>query len=114
MKIVNGNQEQPFLASHPVYQYFARRYGLNLKSMHWEPDEMPGAKQWEAFDHLIKTHPAKWMIWEAQPDEEIEKQLAARGVKCVVFSPCGNVSPKGDYLEVMRANAQRLQATLGP
>ena len=26
------------LASHPVYQYFARRYGLDIESVTWEPD----------------------------------------------------------------------------
>ena len=31
----------PLLASHPVYQYAARRYGWNLQAVHWEPDEMP-------------------------------------------------------------------------
>jgi zinc transport system substrate-binding protein len=29
------------LASHPVYQYLARRYGLNLRSLVWETDEVP-------------------------------------------------------------------------
>jgi zinc transport system substrate-binding protein len=28
----------PLMASHPVYQYLARRYSLNLRSVHWEPN----------------------------------------------------------------------------
>ena len=32
---------RPLLASHPVYQYLARRYGLDLESVMWEPDGAP-------------------------------------------------------------------------
>ncbi|MEK6235939.1 MAG: metal ABC transporter substrate-binding protein, partial [Planctomycetales bacterium] len=38
--------DRPLLASHPVYQYFAARYGLNLQSVHWEPGEYPDEKSW--------------------------------------------------------------------
>ncbi len=31
--------DRPLLFSHPVYQYLARRYDLDARSMHWEPDE---------------------------------------------------------------------------
>ena len=30
--------DEPLLASHPVYQYLARRYGLEVISLHWEPE----------------------------------------------------------------------------
>jgi len=39
--ITARDHAQPLLASHPVYQYLARRYSLNLKSVMWEPDAMP-------------------------------------------------------------------------
>ena len=37
----------PLLGSHPVYNYTARRYGWNLQSVHWEPDEMPSEAEWQ-------------------------------------------------------------------
>lgn len=104
----DGNRE-PLLASHPVYQYFARRYELNLRSVHWEPDEMPAASQWSSLDKLLEDHPAKWMIWEAPPAGEIAARLNKSGVRCAVLLPCGNVPGDGDYLQVMKRNVERLR-----
>jgi len=41
LAIARAAPDRPLLASHPVYQYLARRYHLNLKSVHWEPDRVP-------------------------------------------------------------------------
>ncbi len=100
---------QPLLASHPVYQYLARAYQLNLESVHWEPNEMPGAEEWRRLDDLLKRHPAKWMIWEATPADGIAVELRKRGIGSVVFSTCANVPPAGDYLSVMKENVERLR-----
>ena len=108
-RLLGNGQSRPLLASHPVYQYFARRYQLHLKSMHWEPNPMPDDEQWAQLDRLLESHPARWMIWEAPPTAEIEGRLKERGVHCVVFYPCGNVPVTGDYLTVMQENAERLQ-----
>ncbi|MGD8699788.1 MAG: metal ABC transporter substrate-binding protein, partial [Gemmatimonadales bacterium] len=58
---------EPLLGSHPVYQYFARRYGLNLRSVHFEPDEVPGEDGWRDLQALLREHPSGWMIWEGEP-----------------------------------------------
>ena len=55
------------MASHPVYQYFARRYGLNIKAVMWEPEVFPDGDMWKQFEQIIEEHPAKWMIWEGEP-----------------------------------------------
>jgi zinc transport system substrate-binding protein len=109
------NQEyfgQPLLASHPVYQYLARRCGWNLQSVHWEPHEVPADDQWQELDRLLATHPAPWMIWEAPPRAETEAGLTSRGIRAIVFSPCGNVPVRGDYLTVMRQNFDALKMML--
>lgn len=105
---------QPLLASHPVYQYLARRCGWKLRSEHWEPEEFPDANQWEALGKYLETQPAKWMIWEAEPQEEIQARLAMMGVRCLVFPPCGNRPAEGDYLQSMRASLQSLQQLSTP
>ncbi len=99
---------QPLFASHPVYQYLARRYDLNLESVHWEPNEMPDPESWAQLDELLANHAATRMIWEAPPDAEIVNTLNVRGIRCTVFYPCGNSPAAGDYLTVMRDNARRL------
>ncbi len=99
----------PLLGSHPVYQYLARAYGLNLKEMHWEPDVMPPASEWKKLDELLRGRRAKWMIWEAPPASEISSELDKRGVRSAVFYTVNNTPETGDYLSVMRENAERLQ-----
>ncbi len=108
-EMTKDHNQQTLLASHPVYQYFALRYGLNLKSLYWEPDEVPDAKQWAQFDKLVEGHKIQWMLWEAPPNAETVEQLRKRGVNCLVFYPCGNTPEDGDYLQVMRRNAEKLK-----
>jgi len=54
--------DKPLIASHPVYQYLQRRYQLNLKSVHWEPDEYPNPEKWLELAKILKEHPASLMI----------------------------------------------------
>ena len=107
-KALAGLEDTPVIFSHPVYQYFQRRYGLNGRSVHWEPDEMPTAEQWSELEELLKTHVAKLMIWEGRPIRETVIRLAETGIKSVVFDPCGNTPKDGDYLTVLRENLNSL------
>ncbi len=50
--IVSKNQATPLVVSHPVYDYFARRYGLNIVSVHWEPDQVPNDSQLHALTEV--------------------------------------------------------------
>jgi len=108
-EIVANKHHQPLVASHPVYQYFAARYGLNLESVLWEPDSMPDDEQWQALQTLLAKHPAKWMIWEGDPLSGSVDKLQALGVRSLVFDPCGNTPEQGDFLSVMWQNIANLQ-----
>ncbi len=100
------------LGSHPVYQYLKRRYQLNLKSVHWEPEEAPTEEQWSKLQQILSDHPAKWMLWEAEPAIETVAKLETLGVKSIVFSPCANTPADGDFLTVMRDNVFRLKTII--
>jgi zinc transport system substrate-binding protein len=106
--VVSADPDRPLLGSHPVYQYLARRYDLDLVSLHWEPDVDPGEAEWAALERRLEEHPARWMLWEGEPLEETRERLAALGVASVVFDPAGNRPNTGDFLEVMQANADAL------
>lgn len=101
---------QPLVASHPVYQYFARRYQLRIEPVLWEPDVVPDEAALQGLKALLANHPAKWMIWEGTPAAESVSKLDALGVKSVVFDPCGNRPESGDWLSVMRQNVEGLRA----
>jgi zinc transport system substrate-binding protein len=103
----------PVLGSHPVYGYAARRYGWNLKSVHWEPDEIPTDEEWRKFEALHREHPGKLMLWEEAPLPQVAERLRQMGVDPVVFETCAAEPEKGDYLTVMKANAARLAAATG-
>ena len=103
---------KPLLASHPVYQYLRHRYGLNLRSVTWEPDVVPGRASWLAMQRLTYRHRARWMLWESEPLEATQQRLASLGVSSVVFSPCANVPDDGDFLTVMRRNLEALKQVL--
>lgn len=106
---VATSPETSLLASHPVYQYFKRRYGLRLTSLMWEPEVLPGDAQWAVLRDLVKLQPSGWMLWESRPDQEIVARLDSMGIKSLVFDPCGNRPAHGDFLSVMQQNVQNLK-----
>ena len=103
---------RPIVASHPVYQYLAAGYDLNVRSVQWEPDELPSPSQWSDFQRLLREHPARLMLWESEPLAETSERLDSLGVTVVVFDQCGNVPAEGDFLSVMRRNVESLAAAL--
>jgi putative ABC transport system permease protein len=100
----------PLLGSHPVYQYAARRYSWNLKSVHWEPDEVPSDEEWRKFEKLHREHPAKIMLWEEDPLPAVAERLRKMGIEPIAFETCASEPVKGDYLTAMKSNATRLAA----
>lgn len=109
VKIVSIKPEKPLVASHPVYQYLARRYSLNLTSVLWEPDEMPDSDQLQELNIILENHHAKWMIWEDEPKTKIMDLLGDKDIQSVVFNPCSNDPGTEDYIEVMNKNAYNLK-----
>ena len=108
-QIVANNRAQPLVVSHPIYDYFARRYGLNIRSVLWEPKEVPDTQQWAELERLLADHPANWMIWENEPTSKTANRLKSFGVNSVVFNPSGNIPDKGDFLTVMHQNIEILK-----
>jgi len=104
--------KRPLLASHSVYQYLARAYGLSIKSEHFEPGEVPSEEALAILGSMLKNYKATWMLWEAAPLPETVRKLEALGVRSVVFDPCANKPASGDFFSVMQANVARLQKAL--
>ncbi len=108
-EVVSKDQPRVLVVSHPVYDYFARGYGLNMRSVHWEPDEIPTTEQMLKLHSILKDHPTQWMIWEGEPIKESVDRLKAIGIQSLVFDPCGNAPDQGDFMSVMRQNVENLK-----
>lgn len=102
--------ERPLMASHPVYQYFARQYGLSIKAVLWEPETVPSEQDMAALRAILAEHEAAWMVWEGEPAAESVEMLQAIGVSSVVVDPSGNRPDDGDWLAVMKQNIGNLKA----
>lgn len=112
--VAASDPDRPLLASHPVYQYLARRYGLRIASVHFEPDVAPGAAAWRELAESNAEHGARWMLWEAEPlPGTAARLLDEHGVRSVVFAPCANRPSEGDFLSTMEANVARLERAFG-
>lgn len=103
---------KPLVASHPIYQYFARAYGLKIEAVEWEPEMEIEDGHLAELKAVLAKHPATWMIWEDEPSEANVAAVAKLGLKSVVFAPCANRPAEGDWLGVMKANVARIEAML--
>ena len=93
--------------SHPVYQYFERRYGLAGVSLHWESDLMPSDEQWRKLQRLNTQD--LLFVWEAKPAAEISDRMRDSGIKFVVLDPAANQHVK-DWMALQRENLVRLSS----
>jgi len=103
------NPEGILWTSHPVYQYMARRYQINVQSVMWEPDK---ALTKQALDELkkgLREYPSQYMLWEAEPLEESVQALRKLELQSLVFNPSANVPRQGDFLSVMQGNVENLE-----
>ncbi|MDV7390545.1 hypothetical protein RZS08_04290, partial [Arthrospira platensis SPKY1] len=96
------------IASHPVYDYFARRYALELENLHWEPETMPVESEWRRLEALLLEHPGAAMIWEDTPEPEIAARLDRLGLPHTVVHTGDQQPEAGDLLTLLQGNLDRL------
>jgi zinc transport system substrate-binding protein len=107
------------LCSHPAYNYLGRRYGWKMKYFHLDPEVLPGEAEIREIKTFLETQPAKYMLWEAQPREEIERKFREDlGLQAILFSPCESMDADElaagkDFLSVMNQNIDRMMAVFG-
>jgi zinc transport system substrate-binding protein len=103
---------RPVLFSHPVYQYLQHHYGINGQSVHWEPEQEPTTSAWIAMRQITAAHSATIMIWEDEPLISTAQRLSDAGITSIHFHTVVNRPNQGNYLSVMRENANRLESVL--
>lgn len=102
------------MASHPAYGYLAKRYGWAVVNQDLPPDEEPSAGQWAGVSRELSALAGgvKVMLFEEEPLAGTSAKLASLGVRSIVFDPCEQPSPEGDYIARMRKNIEGLGSAL--
>ena len=103
---------RPLLVSHPFHQYWAKRYGLNVRAVTWDPSEAPAAQGLDALQKALTDFPAELFLWESTPTDANVALLRERGIKSLVFSPAANLSEQDSWLEAMSRNLQGLEQSI--
>ncbi|MDA0838211.1 MAG: zinc ABC transporter substrate-binding protein [Planctomycetota bacterium] len=110
----------PLLASHPAYNYIARRYGWNVTNLNLEPTKVPSEAQMKEIAEIQKKHPARHILWESAPLDEIARKMKTElGLESIEFSTCELLSEADrkagiDYLSVMKQNLKNVQVIQAP
>ena len=118
--LLSGLKPPLLYASHPAYNYLAKQYDWKVINLDLDPGKMPSKKSFHDMHHKLKKQPAKILLWESLPNQEIRQAVEKKtGLKSVEFRPCESITSgerkKGDdYLSIMLQNAQRLNDAIGP
>jgi zinc transport system substrate-binding protein len=108
-KLTETLGDRPLLASHPAYNYLAKRYGWKLTSLSLDPDERPSAETLAEVRSAVAKAPAHVLLWERGPRGEVAEAYQQEfGLRSVVFSPCETPTVGEDYLAAMQHNVTRL------
>ena len=99
--------------SHPVYQYLSDAYGIQGKSLHWEPETPLDHEMIHEVEHLKEGEGISWLIWEGEPLPENVEKLSSMGINSAVISPLGGMPEKGDFMGIMQKNLEMLKKIYG-
>ncbi|MEN0065783.1 MAG: metal ABC transporter substrate-binding protein [Myxococcota bacterium] len=67
----------PLSASHPAFNYLARRYTLDLTSFDFDPEEVPNAKAVAAWSSWADGKPSPILLWEGPPTDAVKGAFPA-------------------------------------
>jgi zinc transport system substrate-binding protein len=108
-------QAPAILASHPAYNYPARRYKWNLRNLNLDPETVPDESTLKQIAKTLKAFPAKYLLWESKPIPENEALFRTRfNLTSKVFSPAESKDPAKDYIQVMNENLDQIQPFFQP
>jgi len=100
------------IATHPRYQYLARAYGLDIRSLEWDAGAAPTPAQREELEALAAETGASILIWEAAPPAEARAAVSEIGLTGIVFPTMATPPDGKDYVAGMRTAIDDLTAAL--
>ena len=97
----------PLSASHPAFNYVARRYGLNIQSFGFDPAVPPSAEalaEWVAWSAGGGRH----LLWEASPSPAVMAAFPPSTVHVVLDPLEQPAGPRYDYLQQSAENVVQI------
>lgn len=107
-KIGKTMEGKAVFGSHPIYQYLAKAYGINIIELHLEPGEFPSESQWDELKRKSDENEIKYILWEGEPLVKTREKLDSIGITSLTYSPCGDRPEEGDFISVMETNIRNL------
>ena len=106
-------QGRPLAASHPAFNYLARRFQLTVTSFDFDPEAPPSVAQLEAFATWSEGQDPPVLLWESHPTDAVRSAFAPQVVHQYV-DPLESPPTTGDYdyIRQAQANAARLRGLL--
>ncbi|MBY0311212.1 MAG: zinc ABC transporter substrate-binding protein [Phycisphaerales bacterium] len=121
LKAISPQLERVALvASHPAYNYLARRYQWKLLNVDVPPDEAPTPARLDALKAAISAsgRPRAVLLCEDLPEQPLMTALSnVAGLTPIVFEPAENVPSERraageDYISIMHRNIQNLASAV--
>ncbi|MEO0544967.1 MAG: zinc ABC transporter substrate-binding protein [Pseudomonadota bacterium] len=112
-KALNGSTDVHLIATHPRYQYFARRYAVPISALEWDAGSEPSDEQVKDLEKLVSETGARILIWEAEPSAGTVEAIAELGVTSVTFSPLAQPTDGMDYLQAIEMAVSGLADAIG-
>jgi zinc transport system substrate-binding protein len=107
-----------YVAFHPAWTYFARRYGLAERGiLEMAPEQEPSARWVAAILKTIKDYGVKFIVAEEFSNKVLARMLAGdSGAEVIVLDPIGGTGIPGrdSYFHLMNYNLSVIEHAAGP
>ncbi|WP_424972871.1 metal ABC transporter substrate-binding protein [Dinoroseobacter sp. S76] len=109
---LSAAQGATIVATHPRYQYLARRYDLLITSLEWEAGAMPTPDDLAELERLAPQDGGV-LIWEAEPPRAAIDATDALGLRSVVFAPWARAGGDGSFVDAYSNAVQAIAGAAG-
>ncbi len=109
-KEIRDWSQHSFVAFHPAWAYFAKRYGLKQAAVVEEtPGHEPSTHEMAHVIETVRKIGARAIFAEPQLPPEVAEAIAEEsGARVLLLDPIGGTKAPGDYLGLIRYNVQTM------
>jgi zinc transport system substrate-binding protein len=113
LKALGTQPEGSLYASHPAYNYLAKRYGWRVVNLDLDPEAMPEEAALADLKAKLAKAPGAFLLWESTPQPAIAERLAKEhGLTSLTVEPCETETDAKDadgYLTRWKQNVEQLK-----